>query len=121
MTAIAGIWQFDGQGDVHARCVRMLAGQAIYGRDGANVWGEGEIALGRRLTRLVPEDAYDRQPDHGAESGLSLVADLRIDNRDELLDELGVHNSEHPFLSDSAVFLQAWERWEEEALQRIVG
>ncbi|MBV8338228.1 MAG: hypothetical protein JO358_22915 [Alphaproteobacteria bacterium] len=47
----------------------MLAAQSIYGRHGENRWVDGAVALGRRLTRLLPEDIYDTQP--AAESGVA--------------------------------------------------
>jgi asparagine synthase (glutamine-hydrolysing) len=84
MTALAGLWRLDGNPDAAAACDRMLAAQRIYGPDDGARWSDGPVALGRRLARLLPEDAYDRQPLHSADGHAVLVADVRLDNRDEL-------------------------------------
>ena len=52
MTAIAGLWRFDGRPDAADGCTRMLAAQEIYGPDARGEWSEGGVALGRRLMRL---------------------------------------------------------------------
>ena len=62
----------------------MLAAQAIYGPHGERTWSDGALAMGRRLYRTLPEDVHDRQPLHDAAERFSLVADVRLDNRDEL-------------------------------------
>jgi hypothetical protein len=93
MSALAGRWNFDGNPEAAASCRRMLAAQQIYGpHDGAQ-WDDGGIALGRRLFRLLPEDAFDRQPLAGGGGRYRLVADLRLDNRDELARDIGLDPS----------------------------
>ena len=62
MTALAGLWRLDGRPDAAEGCVRMLASQEIYGRHGISHWAAGDVALGRCLMRVLPEDAVDRQP-----------------------------------------------------------
>ncbi|HEX8526755.1 hypothetical protein, partial [Allosphingosinicella sp.] len=90
MSAIAGLWRFDGNPDAEAGCARVLASQEIYGPHDGSLWAEGPVALGRRLFRTLPEDSYDRQPLVGRDGGLVLVADVRLDNRPELAAELGL-------------------------------
>ncbi len=62
MGAIAGIRDFRGGRDVAQDCARLPAAQSIYGRHGEDRWVDGSVALGRRLTRLLPEDVFDTQP-----------------------------------------------------------
>ncbi|MDB5691802.1 MAG: asparagine synthase, partial [Alphaproteobacteria bacterium] len=50
-----------------------------------------------------------------------LAADLRFDNRQELADALGITGEQLRRSSDSALLAAAWERWEEESLDRLVG
>lgn len=117
MTAIAGFWSF-GAEDAAASCERMLRAQAVYAPHGSTSWIGGDIALGRALHRLLPEDAHDRGPQTGA-SGLVLVADVRLDNRDALASELGL--AESRTLADAAILLHALERWGEQAVERLLG
>ena len=121
MTAIAGIWSFGSRDDVADNCARMLAAQSIYGRGEERRWATHEVALGRRLTKLLPEDAYDTQPFQTVESSLVLVADLRLDNREELASQLDITASRASTMCDAALLLAAFERWDDDCCSRLVG
>lgn len=99
----------------------MLAAQAIYGPEPAQQWLDGEMALGRRLFKLLPEDRFDRKPLVSADGFNCLVADIRLDNRLELRMALGKSEAETRNRSDSVLLLWALEAWGEEALPRLVG
>jgi asparagine synthase (glutamine-hydrolysing) len=121
MTAIAGLWRFDDRPDADEGCARMLLAQKLYGpHDGAQ-WSDTTVALGRRLMRVLPEDAFDRQPLVGGEGRYVLVADVRLDNRDELTEALQIPGPQARSQCDAAVLLSAIERWDESCLERIVG
>lgn len=119
MTALAGIWRLDGQPDAAEQCQRMLASQQIYADGKPAVWDDGNIALGRAMFHLLPEDRFDRQPLIGAGGKLVLIGDLRIDNRDELISALGQGDARD--MADSALALAAYERWGEAMFDRLVG
>src|SRR5215472_16721747 len=121
MSALAGLWRFDGKPDAAEGCGRMLRAQEIYGPDAGGEWSAGFVALGRRLKRLLPEDAFDRQPLIGAGGRFVLVADVRLDNRDELIDALGISWTRAAELSDAAILLAAIERWEGDYIERLIG
>lgn len=121
MTAIAGLWRFDGNPDARAGCERMLAAQAIYGPHDGAAWDDGAVALGRRLYRALPEDIHDRQPLATRDGRLTLVADVRLDNRDELARALGLAAGEAAGRCDAAILLESLDRWGEDALPRLAG
>lgn len=121
MSAIAGVWYRDGRPGAGADCERVQRALSDYGPDRAGLWDGGEIALGSRLLRLLPEDRFDRQPLIGRGGGLVLVADVRIDNRDELCAALGISGAEAARLCDADVLLAALERWGEAAVDRLAG
>jgi asparagine synthase (glutamine-hydrolysing) len=120
MSALAGLWRFDGRTDAEDACARILAGQQVYGPHDRALAGAagGALALGRNLFRRQPEDAYDRQPLTGAR--WRLVADVRLDNRDELAGALGLA-SHAPTLSDADILLVALERWGPGCCERLLG
>lgn len=99
----------------------MLKAQAIFGPHDQAQRNSGEIALGRALHRLLPEDTYDRGPIVGGDGQLTLVADVRLDNRDDLIDVLALSRAETKMLCDAAVLMKALERWDEGALDRVIG
>lgn len=121
MSALAGVWNFTGKPGSDGACARIMAAQAMYGPHDSAQWDAGEISLGRRLFRLLPEDQYDWQPSVGGEGRFTLVADLRLDNRDELAAALRIAPDRARTMADSAVLLGAWEAWGENCVDRLVG
>ena len=121
MTAIAGIWHFRASQNVAQDCSGMLAAQSIYGRHGESYWTRGTVALGRRLTKLLPEDVYDTQPLDGRSGPFVLVADLRLDNREDLGSELCIPPAQTKTMCDAALVLAAFERWDDDCCDRLVG
>ena len=120
MTAFAGYWRYSG-GGVDDRCRRMLEAQRIYAPDAPSQWDGDGISMGRRQFKLLPEDAYDHGPIVSRSTGQVLVADVRLDNRDELQGLLNLPAAEAREMSDAAFLLAALERWKEEALAHLVG
>lgn len=119
MTAIAGCVDLTGR-DCAAVCSGMLHALSEYGSGGASVRSCEGAAFGRILSLHLPEDRFDRQPLSGR-SRFLLVADVRLDNRDELARALAVSPRELAALCDADVLLRAWMRWQHSALDRIVG
>ena len=81
--------------------------------------GVASFGFASRLT--LPEDRFDVQPLIGGGGKLMLVADARIDNRDELGADLAFPTDKTAQSSDSALILAAWERWERGCFDRLVG
>jgi len=121
MTALAGMWRFDGRPDAAHSCARMLAAQELYGRHDGAQWSNNGLAMGRRLMRLLPEDVFDRQPLIGGGGRHVLVADVRLDNREDLIKALAIVPQEARILCDAALLLAAIERWNDGCLDYIVG
>lgn len=121
MSAIAGLWSFEERPDVEGDCARMLAAQQVYGPHDCRQWSEGYLAMGRRLFRTLPEDTYDHQPLHSRDGRLTLVSDVRLDNRDELIARLDLATGDAHRLCDAAILLESLDRWGETALDRLVG
>jgi asparagine synthase (glutamine-hydrolysing) len=121
MTAIAGYWSLDHRPDAAAQCERMLKSQQIYGPQPPAVASDGAIALGQRLFGIMPEDRGRQRVAAGSGGTTLLVADARLDNREELCEALGIHAAEGRGLTDPAILLRALERWDESAVERLQG
>ena len=121
MTAIAGYWSFDQRPDAQAQCERMLKSLQIYGPEAPAVASDGAIALGQRLFAIVPEDRRKQKVASGSGGDTLLVADARLDNREELCEALGISAAEGRTLNDPAILLRALERWDEAAVERLQG
>ncbi|WP_372001302.1 asparagine synthase-related protein [Tistrella mobilis] len=126
MTALAAFWQVDGNTEGDAALTRMLAAQAIYtphARPGAadQGWADERITIGLRLNPSLPEDIYDRQPVEGAGGRFVMVADLRLDNREDLAQELGISADRLKTMADSDLAMAAFERWELDCVHHFYG
>src|ERR1700689_2159206 len=109
MSAIAGLLHFDGGAVTRHGLERAANALRQYGPDRADVTvGEG-VGLVHVLMRMTPEDQFDRQPWQGA-SGALITADLRLDNRDEVLERIGIMAGEARAWPDSRVLLAGWEK-----------
>ena len=121
MSALAGRWNWDGRPDADAACERMLAAQKIYGPHDMARWDDGAVSIGRCLFRTLPEDIHDRQPLAGGGGRWHMVADVRLDNREELAADLAIDPADAARMADAALLLAAWERWEEAVFDRLLG
>jgi asparagine synthase (glutamine-hydrolysing) len=110
MSGIAGMLRFDG-GPVGRHALERAANAlAQHGPDRSGVLAAGEIGLAHALMRMTPEDRFDRQPWCGR-SGALISADLRLDNRDQLIDRMGLAPSEAADWADARLLLAAWEKF----------
>lgn len=121
MTAIAGYWSLDQSPGAAAQCERMLKSQQIYGPQAPALASEGAIALGQRLFGITAEDRRMQRVASGNGGATLLVADARLDNREELCEALGIPAAEGRTLADTAIMLRALERWDEAAVERLQG
>lgn len=121
MTAIAGFWSLDHRPDAAERCERMLKSQQIYGPQAPAMASDGDIALGQRLFGLTAEDRRKQRVASGAGGATLLVADVRLDNREDLCESLAIPAADARTLTDPALLLRALERWDEAALERLQG
>lgn len=120
MTALAGFWSFGGA-ETAARSAQMLKAQSVFGPDHVSQLVAGPIAVGRALYRRLPEDVHDAGPVVGGDGRLTLVADLRLDNRADLTAALDIPPDRARSLSDSQILMRALERWDDGAVDHIVG
>lgn len=121
MSAIFGILGFDG-GDASARDLERMSNTLAHrGPDGRKFVVAGPAGLGHCLLRVNQEDLFERQPIHERAADLTLVADLRIDNREELAGIFGIDTAELRDLPDSALVLRAYRKWGEACAEHLLG
>jgi asparagine synthase (glutamine-hydrolysing) len=96
----------------------MLRGQSIYGSHLAQR-DQGAFSSGRKLHATVPEDRFDKEP--CARADFQLVADIRLDNRSELIAALTIDHERGAHMSDTALLFECLLAWRESAVERLVG
>src|SRR5262249_2370713 len=119
MSGICGIFRFDGKPAAKSDLDRQMARLAHLGPDRTRTSSGGPIALGHLLMRVTREDTFDAQPIRDAET--TLVADLRLDNREELAAALSISADSLSVMPDSAVLLAAYKKWGGDCVERLIG
>ena len=90
-----------------------------HGPDGSATWQDGPIALGHQAMHITPESVSEEWPLHHAPSGTALIAEARIDNREELAQTLGNAPGRHP--TDGELILAAYLKWGTVCVDHLVG
>lgn len=119
MSAIFGILRFDGQPVSARELDRMGNMLAFRGPDGRRSIVTDGIGLGHCLMRVNAEDWHEAQPIQDGE--VTLVADLRLDNREALAAEMGIAAEDLRDMPDSAVLLAAYRHWGEACAEHLLG
>ena len=119
MSGICGIVRIDGKA-VDARDLdRQVKRLEHLGPDRVGRWRQGPAAMAHLMMRITREDSSDAQPlTRGA---LSLVADVRLDNREDLAQALTIDAGALAAMSDSALLFEAYGRWGADCVDRLVG
>ena len=121
MSAIAGIYYLDGRPVDENFLVGMLERLAHRGPNGTGSWVQGSVGLGHRMLWSTPESMGEHLPLADADAGLVITADARIDNREELIEVLGLACPEAATLSDSEIILAAYQEWGEDSPAKLIG
>ena len=90
------------------------------GPDGTGLWHEGPVGLGHTLLATTPELAFERQPVVDHASGCAITADVRLDNRDELLATLRLADGTDS-IGDAGLILAAYLKWGDACAERLLG
>jgi asparagine synthase (glutamine-hydrolysing) len=98
----------------------MLDSIAHRGPDASRIWVEGSAGLAHCALWTTPEASNDRLPLIDNAERLAITADLRIDNRTELL-QLLYPEHRAAEISDSALVLAAYKRWRAACPEKLVG
>ncbi len=121
MSAVFGILRFDG-GAVSPRDLERMGNTLSHrGPDGKKFVVDGLVGLGHCLMRVNNEDVFEAQPLIDREADLTLVADCRIDNREELADGFGLSAADIRDLPDSQFILRAYMKWGEDCAEHLLG
>jgi asparagine synthase (glutamine-hydrolysing) len=120
MAAIVGLLRFDGAPVEADPLTAMLAAMPHRGSDNLRQWRDGSVGLGQRMFWTTPESLGEKLPLSSADGQLVLTADARIDNRDQLLSTLKLNKSDAE-IADSEFILAAYERWDEDCVEHLLG
>lgn len=120
MAALAAVLLRGGRPPAAERFAAVADSLAPFGSESCE-WRSGPVCLVRKSDGIfTPEDAFDRQPIE-IEGGRVLLFDGFLHHRGDAAAALGIAPHEAAGQADSALFARAWERWGEDAAQRLDG
>ena len=114
MSGICGVIYFNQQ-KVTMELDAMIATLQHRGPNGIEVWQEANVGLAHLMMHITPESINETQP--VVDNNLILVADARIDNRQELTSTLSLD----PNATDSAIVMAAYKYWGTDLANRLIG
>ena len=120
MSGIAGIYHQDGALVAAEDLRRMTSLLARRGPEGIGVWHGESSGLVHTLLATTPELLFERQPLEDTASGCIITADVRLDNREELLGGLDI-SERSASVGDAGVILAAYLAWGEVCVERLLG
>ena len=121
MSGITGIYHPGGAPVDGGDLERMVDVIVHRGPDGYGVWNEGPIGLGHRMLWTTPESRQEKLPLVKESGDLAITADARIDNRDEVLSQVGLSGFPRDGINDSALILGAYQKWGERCVEHLLG
>jgi len=121
VSGIAALFHPDGAPAEPSTVERMLAVIPYRAVDGCGVWHRGPIAIGHARLCTTPEASAETSPFVDEAAGLVLSMDGRVDNRDDLIEELKTRGYRTLTGTDAEIMLRAWQCWGTDAFARVIG
>jgi asparagine synthase (glutamine-hydrolysing) len=119
MSSVIAILNRSGNDAIPEIAVDMLNARPERGPDGFAIWFGGPVAVGHRRLVLLPEERSERQP--LVDDEFVLAADIRLDNRREIADQLKLTPGELALYSDASLLLASYRCWGEDCLSHLLG
>jgi asparagine synthase (glutamine-hydrolysing) len=92
-----------------------------WGADNKGIWVDNSIGLGHLMLYNTPQSLTEALPYYHNGAKLTITADARIDNRNELFGKLGIPSAERATVPDSILILKAYEKFGECCPQHLIG
>ncbi len=99
----------------------MLEAIAYRGPDGLHTWIQDSVGLGHAMLWTTPESLQEQLPWTDPQSACVITADARIDNREELIQQVGWRDRPALEISDSQLILESYLRWGKDCPTRLLG
>lgn len=121
MSGIGAIYYLDGR-EVETSSLEAINDILEHrGRDAVGVWKGGPVGLTHRMMWTTPESLIDELPAVSTSRQTSITCDTRLDNRDELIEGLGLRGRSRSDVTDSEIILAAYEKWGTDCPARLIG
>jgi asparagine synthase (glutamine-hydrolysing) len=107
-----------GGGSGHS--VDLEAPLAAVSHDCMHQWRDANFAVAQATLHVTPESLHETLP-LASPAGHVIAGDIRLDNRGELFEALGIPHTERAALGDGALVLAAYARWGADCAEHLLG
>ena len=121
MSAIVGIFYRNGNTVKRETLSRMLTALQHRGGDDYGTWFKASLALGQQIQWITPESINEKLPIWDSDAQVSIVADARLDNREELFDKLAIPHDRQDAVGDGELILISYIKWGKTCLEHLLG
>jgi len=121
MSAICGIIHFDGRPVDKADLETMVASSPGRGPDGSGYYTLKNSGFAHLAFDVTAESVREKQPLVKGDLPLVLVADVRLDNREELAGKLSITKHDLHELTDTELLLLAYQKWSSACVSHLLG
>ncbi|HEX3010321.1 MAG TPA: hypothetical protein VHO90_22185, partial [Bacteroidales bacterium] len=121
MSVIYGIVTFDGSPVKQEMLEDMKKAMEFTHPDTEALWQNGSVAIGSLIKYDTPESFKEKQPIFFEDDRKVLVANARIDNRDELCSIFSIPLIYRDNYPDSHYIKLAYEKWGESSVDHLLG
>lgn len=121
MSGIAGVVYADGRPVAPETLAAMRAALTHSTPDASAQWVNGAVGLAQVTLWTTPESRTESFPLIETSNNLALVADARLDNRDELIPLLGLGDRPASKVGDGQLLLAAYRAWGERCAEHLLG
>jgi asparagine synthase (glutamine-hydrolysing) len=125
LSGICGIINWNGEAVHPAQLMKMAVAAAYRGPDGIKYYIKKNIGMVHLALHTTTEGILEKQPIASKDQKIILVGDIRLDNRDDIIQRLGsISEYQHEVIElklDAYILLAAYQRWRETCLDYIYG
>ena len=121
MSGIVGIYHLNNRPVDKELLTKMADALRHRGLHGVGQWVRGKIGMAHMMFCTTPEAEYEKQPWTDESGQLCLTFDGRIDNRNELMDDLKKKDVHLRNDTDAEIVLQSYIQWGESCAHKIIG
>jgi asparagine synthase (glutamine-hydrolysing) len=121
MSGIFGIVRCGEARVAEAELAQMADELKHRGPDGIRYSARDNVGLGHCMLQSTPESLHEILPFRDDASGLVITADARIDNREQLIEDIPVRPASGAIISDSHLILCSYRKWGEACVDHLLG
>lgn len=120
MSGILALVNHQDSLNTHDMLQQMQEAVLHRGKDGHGIWIDGIVGIGHQRFATTPESKYEQSPTLDGQ-GYAISADVRLDNRAELISQLQLDGTDLDQLTDPSLILHAYQAWGTNCPSKLLG